>query len=245
LGLIEHALEDDSVDVLFASRGGYGAMRILDRLNLDKIREANKPLVGFSDVTALHCVWSAAGIPSLHGPMLKDIARMSESAWQTWCEVAESGAGVQLSGLHTITGGNAVGHLQGGNLSLLCALAATPYLPALDGCVLLLEDVGEAPYRIDRMLTSLRLAGWWQRVSAVIVGELTDSHEDPYGVSAEEVIAEHFSRTTIPVVTGAPVGHSVHNIPLWLGCQCTVDAEHGTASFASLAESNLSPRISV
>jgi muramoyltetrapeptide carboxypeptidase len=139
---------------------------------------------------------------------------------------------VLLSGLSALGPGSAQGPLLGGNLEVLSRLLGTPYLPDLDGAILFLEEVGERPYRVDRLLTHLGLAGVWDRVAGVLVGDLV-SCEEPAdsriaSPSAEAVVKERLGRLDMPVVLGAPVGHGSRNLALPYGVRVRLDAQAGT-----------------
>ncbi len=221
LAELRNALADDS-HALIAVRGGYGATRLLPDLGVEEIAAANKPLVGFSDVTALHAAWARAGVGSWHAPMVAWLGNADGDAKQQWTDALE-GAPTTFDGLVPIHESRAVqGHLVGGNLAVLAALAGTPHAPPLDDAVLLLEEVGEAPYRIDRMLTTLRQAGWFDRVAGVLFGQLHQC-EGRYDTTAEEVVRAHFRDTSCSAWLGAPVGHGPENTAVPLGARVEIE----------------------
>ncbi len=221
------ALADPDAAAIVAARGGYGTTRLLPDLPLERIRAAAIPLVGFSDITALHARWRRAGVPSLHGSMIAALGRAGDDERQRWVAALE-GRSPALEGLEGWSGGVAEGPLVGGNLAVLGALVGTGFEPPLDGALLLLEDIGERPYRLDRVLTSLRHAGWLDRVAGVVVGELTECRAGPDGVEAEAVLRERLGGRSIPIAAGLPVGHGTRNEPLWLGRRHRLDAAKGT-----------------
>jgi muramoyltetrapeptide carboxypeptidase len=221
------AIDDPSVRAIFAARGGYGATRLLGELELSRIARGAKLLVGFSDITALHAQWARAELQSVHGPMVAALGRADDAALARACEVIE-GRFAGLSGLQTLVHGRVSGRLMGGNLAVLSALLGTPYMPSLEGAVLLLEDIGERPYRVDRMLTSLAQSGALGAVAGVVVGAFTDARPGPDGTTVETVLAERLGGLGIPVATGAPVGHVDANHPVPLGALVELDAEAGT-----------------
>lgn len=225
------ALADDATRAIVAVRGGYGAMRLLSSLEPAAIARAPKWLAGFSDVTALHALWARAGLQSMHGAMVAKLADASEGDFEAWCRCLE---GTELADVRgtVLTRGSARGRLAGGNLAVFSALLGTPHLPPIDGAVLLLEDVGERPYRVDRMLTSMREAGVFERVRAVIVGELLDCEPGADGTTVSDVIAERLGGLGMPVMTGAPIGHGSLNQPVRLGAIVTVDGDAGVAAFS-------------
>src|SRR5262249_31545829 len=157
----------------FAARGGYGAMRLLAKLRIEGV--APRLLVGFSDITALHAALQAAGWVSIHGPVVLQLRSQPPAVVERLLALLESATtpAPPLAGPPR-AGGVAGGPLLGGNLSVPARLLGTPYLPDLEGAVLLLEDVGERPYRLDRMWTHLALAGVFDRVRGIALGEFTD-----------------------------------------------------------------------
>lgn len=223
------ALEGADVDAILAARGGYGAMRILQVVSIERVQRAGKLLVGFSDITALHALWAHAGLQSVHAPMVEALADMDDARWQRWVAVVEGRATLHHSGLDSWTqGGSATGPLLGGNLATLHALLGTPFALPLDGAIVLIEDVSEAPYRLDRMLMSIRLAGVFDRLTGIVVGSFTDSEPGIHQTTAEQALQEHLSRLPIPVLAGLPTGHISDNIPIRLGVDVTVDTTTGT-----------------
>jgi len=225
------ALADDSIDAVVCARGGYGSTRILPRIPVDSVRSANKMVVGFSDVTALHALWTRAGVRSLHGPMVAGLGRGTDAGAMRWYEALEGAVPAPLYGLERVAGGSARGVLVGGNLAVLSALVGTAYAPPLDGAVLFLEDVGERPYRVDRMLTQLRHAGWFDRACAVALGAFTGGPPGPDGTTTEDVLRERLAELGVPVVAGVPSGHVDDNLELPFGGVVAVDADAGKISF--------------
>ncbi len=231
LAELARALSDPGVHALVAARGGYGATRLLDGIDIAAIRAANKLLVGFSDVTALHVAWLRAGVRAIHGPMVAALGDASGALLDRWIAAVEGATPPELGGLEPIAAGTAEGPLVGGNLAVLAALVGTPYAPPIDGAILFLEDVGERPYRVDRMLTTLRHAGWLARVRGVVLGAFTESAAGPDGVAIEHVLRERLSGLGIPVAAGVPAGHVDDNLELPLGAPVRLDADAGTLRF--------------
>lgn len=232
---INEALQDSAVGAIFCARGGYGAMRLLERLDSASLARRRIPLVGFSDCTALHAWAAGLGVPSVHGPVVTQLATLPPDDVQALFALLE-GKLPRLTGLQQLVRGQASGPLRGGNLQLLAHLCGTPYLPELRGCILLLEEVSEAPYRLDRLLTHLRLCGVFERVAGIVVGTLQGCDaaqgQPPVPVAALEVVGERLGGLNIPVVTGAPVGHGARNLALPLGLDATLDADAGVLSFS-------------
>lgn len=227
------ALADATVEAVFCARGGYGLMRILPRLDRAAFARAPKPIVGFSDVTALHAWAQAAGVTSLHAPVVTQLGRLPADDVAALFALLESDAPPPpLAGLRALHGGVGEGRLVGGNLELVSRLVGTPFALDLRDAVLLLEEVGERPYRLDRQLTQLELAGALAGLRAAVVGDLVGCVEkDGSGPGAEEVVGERLGRLGIPVVVGAGVGHGERNRALPLGARVRVDAAAGTVTF--------------
>lgn len=223
------ALEDAQVDVLCAARGGYGATRLLRALDVDRVARARKPIVGFSDVTALHALWARAGVPSMHGAMVATLGRMEPPLVERWMRALVAPE-ARFQDLAVVVPGSAEGPLRGGNLAVLAALSGTPYAMPLDGAILFLEDVGEAPYRVDRMLTTLRDAGALARVAGIAVGAFSECRPGPDGTAVEAVLWERLGDLGVPVVLGLPVGHVDDNHEVWLGAIARLDATTRTGS---------------
>jgi len=232
---LNQALRDPRVEAVFCARGGYGTMRILDHIDGEALARRRIPVVGFSDCTALHLYAFRLGVPSVHGPVVTQLARLPDEDRRALFDVL-TGIPPRLAGLERLAGGRARGRLVGGNLTLLSHLAGTRHLPDLQGVVLLLEEVNEAPYRIDRALTQLALAGALEQAAGVLVGRL-EGCDAPQGVPpapvrAADVIAERLGGLGVPVVAGAPVGHGGRNRALPLGLEVELDADAGTLCFS-------------
>ncbi len=221
---LHRALEEPDVRAIVCARGGYGAARLLDRLPSGTVRRSRKLLVGFSDVTALHAAWALAGLRSLHAPMVAWLGAASDDALARWFRAVEGEPPAPFA-TEAIVPGAAEGPLVGGNLAVLAGLAGTPWFPPVDGAILFLEDVGERPYRVDRMLTQLRLAGVFGRVAGVAVGAFTGCDAGPDGTTVDAVLRDRLGDLAVPVVAGLPVGHVDDNVPLPLGARARIEAE--------------------
>jgi muramoyltetrapeptide carboxypeptidase len=230
LGELARALADPDVRALVAVRGGYGLPRIAPALDLAPLARDPRWIVGFSDVTALHVELARLGVASLHGPMVAALGRGDAWTRERWIRALEDPlAPLAFEGLRAWAPGRAEGPLVGGNLSLLHAAAAAGRLALPPAAVILLEDVGERPYRLDRMLTTLAQGGLFRDAAGVLVGDFTDCLPGPDGVRAEDVLRERLGGLGIPVLAGAPVGHERYNHPLVLGRRFRLDAAEGSA----------------
>jgi muramoyltetrapeptide carboxypeptidase len=231
------ALTDDRVRAVFAARGGYGSMRLLPKLRVGGV--APKLVIGFSDITALHGALQTAGWVSIHGPVLTQLGTQPGEVAERLFGLLESteAPAAPLRGAGLVAG-VAEGPLIGGNLSVLTRLIGTPYLPPLDGAILLLEDVGERPYRLDRMWTHLALAGAFDRVRGIALGEFTGCEEADADYGSTHVLADLAAATGLPCLAGLPIGHGEVNQPVPLGSRVRLDAGAGTLDFLEPAAAN-------
>lgn len=209
---------------VLCARGGVGAMRVLD--GLAGLAASPRWLVGFSDVTALHLEAHRLGVASVHGPTVSQLGRPGPGleATRAGLVAALEGAPVTFPGLGVLSPGGAEGPAFGGNLTLLVAMAAAGRLSVPEGAVLFLEDVGEAPFRVERALVALRLGGHVARASAVVLGGFTDCRTGPDGTTVEDVLARFAEGAGRPVVSGAAFGHGATNVAFRLGAHAVVDA---------------------
>jgi muramoyltetrapeptide carboxypeptidase len=212
------AMRDPEIAAILCARGGYGAMRILDELPWDAFAASPKWLVGFSDVTALHVAAQARNVCTIHGPNATGLGRsITPRERLGLIDALEGRAAAAWSGLDVLRGGSAEGVLVGGNLALVHAMAAAARFMVPDGAIIALEDVTERPYRIDRMLTSLRLGGTFARASAVVFGSFSQCEPGPDGTTLRDVLSAFARAMTIPVVANAPFGHGAPNEAFVLG----------------------------
>ncbi|MEV0234982.1 LD-carboxypeptidase [Nonomuraea sp. NPDC050786] len=216
---------DPAVSAVFCCRGGYGAARLLDLLDWDAMRAAGpKVLLGSSDITALHNAFAAElGVSTLHGPMAAcDILAAEEGpeprSWRS-LQAALFGTPETVQGERALVQGRAEGVLAGGNLSLLTSMCGTKWQPSFAGKLAFLEDIGEEPYRIDRMLTQLLQAGALDGVRGIALGSWVDCG-DPY-----PVLEDRLRGLGVPVLAGLPVGHGSPQMSVWLGRLGAIDTE--------------------
>jgi muramoyltetrapeptide carboxypeptidase len=221
---LNQALRAPDVRAIVTARGGYGSLRIIDRLDLPALLAAPKWLVGFSDATTLHVALARLGIASMHAHNLCGLGRADARERANWLAALEDpGACRRIESLESWVPGQARGRLFGGNLTVLFTCAASGRLRVPDGAVLVLEDVTESAYRLDRMLTALISAGSFDRVAAVVVGELTDCPTGPHGVPPLAVLRERLARLGVPVLAGLACGHGRRNLPIPLGLPAGVE----------------------
>jgi muramoyltetrapeptide carboxypeptidase len=240
------ALRDPAVDAVWCIRGGYGLTRILGGVDFPALMRRPKAVIGFSDVTALLAgVTRCAGVVGFHGPNARtSMPGFSRRQFERVLTCAAPAgpleplpqpAGVLVARenrIVTLQGGVAEGRLAGGNLSLLQCLIGTGFFPDLDGALLVLEDVGEDLYRVDRMLSHLRMAGALDRLAGVLVGRFTELQRGTGdgALGFDEVLATYFGPLRIPVALGFPVGHIDDQWTLPLGVQARLDADTGEVS---------------
>lgn len=218
---LQWAIQHPEAKAIFCARGGYGTMRILEKVYFSQLTANPKWIFGFSDITALHAhLLSMEHVASVHSPMCITIPESSPEAIQSIKDVM-FGNGIHYKiASHSLNRvGETEGELTGGNLSLLYALKGTPHFPDMAGKILFIEDLDEYLYHIDRMMLSLKMAGILSRIKGLIVGGFTDMKDNtvPFGKSAEEIILEHVSSYSYPVCFGFPVGHIKDNRALMVG----------------------------
>ena len=214
---------------VLAARGGYGASRFVHALPFAPLAAHPRWIVGFSDVTALHVEAARAGVASIHGPHLTSVGRGDARARASLiCALEDPLAPRTYDRLAVIHEGVAAGPLFGGNLTLLHACAAAGRLEVPRGCVLLLEDVTERPYRIDRMLTTLAVGGHLARIAAVALGDFTQCDPGADQVTVDQVLRDALgSAGRARGAGGVPVGHGARNDPVVLGGMARVEARRG------------------
>jgi muramoyltetrapeptide carboxypeptidase len=232
------ALDDPTIDGIWCVRGGYGAMRLLPAVDVSRVAFAGKPLLGFSDITALHALWQRAGVVSYHGPTARAPLTEYSRRWLAAAVQSTEPLAFPASGLDSVTTGVARGRLVGGNLALLAALCGTPWHVDMREAIVVIEDVGEAVYRLDRMLVQLRLAGAFEGCAGIIFGQFTNCPEqtEDGARSLRSVIEETAMATGVPVVANAPFGHITEQWTIPLGefaelnagsCTLTIDRQQG------------------
>jgi len=225
---LNQAFADPELKAVFTARGGYGSMRLLAGLKLG----APRLFVGFSDVTAVHGALQAHGVRSLHGPVLTQLGRQPPGAVDRLFGLLESTApAAPLLNARTVVPGVAEGPLLGGNLSVLTRLLGTRFMPPTRGAVLLLEDVGERPYRLDRMWTHLALAGVFEGLAGIVLGDFTGCEEREADYGSAEVLRSLAQQTGLPCAAGFAIGHGTVNLPVPLGARVRLDATAGRLEF--------------
>lgn len=240
---LHRLFEDDEVGVIWCVRGGYGTMRLLELLDYDLIQRHPKIVIGFSDITALlHAIWQRTGLVTFHGPV--GTSEFTTYTKRNMMHQLMSGRVPYSIGLplpleesplrranhreyvaQSLVSGVATGTLIGGNLTLMTSLLGTPYDVDYSGKILLLEEVGEAPYRIDRMLTQLRLAGKLQQVAGIGLGVFKDCSNRSAAKASEliEVLQDRLGDLGVPVGYGLAMGHVDNNFTFPIGVRARLD----------------------
>ncbi len=224
------ALTDPRIDGIWCLRGGYGAARLLPHIMSDTIRSHPKALLGYSDITALHAAWGGAGLVSFHAPTAR--ATLTEFSRESLVRTVQQGGDGcgSLGDCMVLREGVATGKLAGGNLALVASLSGTPWAIDFRGAIVVLEDINEATYRIDRMLTQLRLSGALAECVALVFGQCTGCVEDTDDGfrTLEAVVRECAELVGVPSVIGAPFGHIANQWTLPLGALATLHTRKGT-----------------
>lgn len=212
---------NDHIKAIFCARGGYGCLRLLDKIDYHLIRENPKVIIGYSDITALLlAILNESGIVTFHGPVVRDLSREMDLD-SFFRPIASQGPlAMDLSRGVTLVPGETRGILLGGNLSLISHLIGTPYMPSLHGRILFIEEKGEPLYKIDRMLTYLKLSGLFQNLSGLILGHFENCGD----VSAiHRLFRDIGIASNIPICSGLPVGHGKENLTIPIGVQANLD----------------------
>ncbi len=228
------ALQDPNYDGILCIRGGWGAARLLEDWPMPMVASGSKPkwLIGFSDVTSLLWGFACAGISGVHGPVLTTLGDEPESSQNRLFDWVEQHKISPLQG-QGWNSGSATGLLLPANLTVATHLLNTAYQPDLAGVILALEDVGEAPYRLDRMLTQWRMSGALAKVAGIALGRFS-SCEPPEGypsLSIEEMLRDRLMDLNIPIVADLPFGHEGENAALPVGVEVCLDAGIGNLEF--------------
>jgi muramoyltetrapeptide carboxypeptidase len=232
---------DPDVDAIHCVRGGWGAARLLPLLDWDAIARTPKIFVGYSDITALHLAfWRKAELVSFHGSMagvdmFEPMDPFTEELfWRILTSKTKLGRIPFPDPPTALVPGKASGRLLGGNLALVTAVVGTGYIPRFDDAIVYLEDIGEDPYRVDRMLAQLRGAGILRKSAGIIMGHFTDCvPKDPTAptFTTDEVIREYLAEAGRPTLLGVPFGHQKRNIPIPVGLRARVNGNEGTLEY--------------
>jgi muramoyltetrapeptide carboxypeptidase len=233
----QQLLDNEEISAILCSRGGYGFIRIIDKLDFTSFIKKPKWIIGFSDVTIIHSFLNnTINTCSIHGAMAKTLAEEPNGNSSIYLKNMLWGEPIKFEiPFHCLNKtGNTTGKLIGGNLAILTSLIGTPYDFKPEGKILFIEDIGEYLYRIDRMMWSLKLSGKLERLSGIIVGQFTDlkDNESPFGKTAYEIIEEHTHDLNIPICYGFPSGHENENYPLKLNSEALLTVNDNKTSLS-------------
>lgn len=221
----ENAFYDKNVHCVLALRGGEGCMRLLDKINYQKIKENPKVLFGFSDITALqNALWKKAKLQSFTGFLGKDgLHKISPTLLKNFKSALNNQ--IQQIPFKTIKSGKATGILLGGNMTVFTALLGTPYMPEMKNNILLLEEVNEPAYRLDRMFNQLRLAGIFDKINGLILGDMTACLKSKDKKMAQSIIKDQLSQIKCPVIQVAKYSHQNGQLILPIGVRTTINTD--------------------
>jgi muramoyltetrapeptide carboxypeptidase len=233
---INQALRDPSIDAIWCLRGGYGMMRILAGIDYDALSRTPKSIIGFSDITALHAaIQRKCRLVTYHGPHAREaLPEFSRDSLRRAVVEQTDSCGIAPAA-REINGGVAEGRLVGGNLAVLTALCGTPFAPDLSDGILILEDIGEPVYRIDRMLQQLKLSGALNGCRAIVFGACTKCPDDAGGGGRpfDEVLGEVAHELGVPCMAGIPVGHIDEQWTIPLGAMAKLDTSNRALNVTS------------
>jgi len=233
--LLNQLFADPDIDGIICARGGYGAMRILPLLDADAISRHPKVFVGFSDITVLlDFLVQRCRMVVFHGPTVTTLGKADPPAQDRFLSALSKPEPLSLStaSSQVIQSGIAAGRFFCGNLTLFCHLTGTPFQPDFSGGILLIEDQGEAPYRIDRMLTQMRMAGCFDGLAGLALGAFTDCGSAD---TVHRIVADRLGGLDLPILAGFEVGHETINMTLPVGLPVRLDTYSATLTFAGPA----------
>jgi len=236
---LQDAMDDPDVKAIFCARGGYGLSRIIDRIDLKRFSESPKWIIGFSDITLLH-LWinMNCGVATLHGEMVANYSdrRKSRETLASLRQTLFEGPVDYSWDTNHFVPGKVESVITGGNLSLLCNITGTSVNRWLEGKILFIEETGEFLYRLDRMLSDLRLSGILGSIAGMVVGGITgmEDSKTPFGKLAEEIVMESVSIYGFPVAMGFPAGHQDDNRAFTSGSEVKFSVENGKAELKFL-----------
>jgi muramoyltetrapeptide carboxypeptidase len=230
-------LSGGDVDAIICARGGYGSMRILEGLDFDRIRRHPKVFVGFSDISALlSTIETRSGLVVFHGPVVTSLGSASPQTKASFLQAVTSDQPLVVHPTNPvlICPGKGRGVVTGGNLATLCHLLGTPFSPTYKDCIVLLEDTDEVPYKFDRMLFQMKLAGCFEGMAGMILGSFHDSGKYE---AVCDVVERIFGGMDIPILGGFAIGHDPDNMTIPMGIRATLDTDLGSLVYHDVATS--------
>jgi muramoyltetrapeptide carboxypeptidase len=223
--LLNYVFKSPEIKAVICARGGFGSIRILDKIDYDVVRNNPKIFVGFSDISSLLTViYERCGLVTFHGPTVTSLADADKETISALFSMLTSQKVISIydSNIISVKPGVAKGRVMGGNLTTLCHLVGTPFEPEFNGHILFLEDRGEAPYRIDRMLTQMKMAHCFDNLAGIILGSFSGCG----GIShVIQIFVDCFAPFDFPILAGVKAGHETTNIVLPIGLEATLNSE--------------------
>ena len=235
--IIQEYMDRPDIDAIWMARGGYGSIRIIDKLDFTSFVQHPKPIIGFSDVTVFHGKLSRLGIPSIHASMPHILANKTSEALQSLIDVLTGKPlHYEWPAFHLNKQGEVKGVMVGGNLSVLCGMLGSNSFPETDGKILFIEEVDEYIYHVERMMYGLKRAGKLNHLKALVIGGLTEIHDnpDPFGKTVEQAIFDVVKEYDYPVCFGFPAGHQPDNRAIVLGKEVNLEINDQLSSFSSI-----------
>lgn len=232
---LNDAIRNPDIDGIWCVRGGYGAMRLLDEIDYDAIKKNPKPIIGYSDITAIHsAIYNKTSLVTYHGPTAREKLTDFSRASLVKAVVEQTDSCGVAANTREITAGRAEGRLAGGNLSLIASLVGTPYAVNLPGAILVVEDVGEALYRLDRMLQQLLLSGALDGCKGIVFGDFSGAESDADIGGVDDLFGALASELDVPCLGGIPVGHIAEQWTIPLGAMATLDTAERKLAVTSI-----------
>lgn len=231
LALFQDLFADPEIKAIWCARGGYGSLRLLPGIDFAALRRMPKLFIGCSDISALlNALYTFSGMISLHGPMVTGLGGADRITIDSIRRIILETEPVTIEATwpRVICPGKARGPVLGGNLATLCHLLGTPYMPDFAEAIVFLEDVGEKPYRIDRMLTQMQMAGCFDRVAGLCFGTFENCGESS---DIARIIDERFGAMPVPVLSGFAMGHGSPNLALPIGLEALLDTDSASLSY--------------
>lgn len=235
--VIQEYLDRPDIDVIWMARGGYSSIRIIDKLDFSSLQKHPKLIVGFSDVTVFHGKLSRLGIPSIHASMPYFLANKTSEALQSLADVLTGKPLHYEWAVHPLNRlGQVKGEIVGGNLSVLYGMMGSNSFPETDGKILFIEEVDEYIYHVERMMYGLKRAGKLDHLKALVVGGLTEIHDnpEPFGKTVEQAIFDVVKEYDFPVCFGFPAGHQPDNRAIVFGKEANLKINDQSSSFSSI-----------